>query len=678
MTSGSDRPAGRQRLAAAIRRFIEPRPDGLPPVRLLVAVPALLLLAGIVLVAVGVNGWSSGVFYSQIATGHDPDLIGGQPQRIRSDEWNVQTVWAIAQIEQGLPVTNETFPGGMDATLPQDLPRADWTVVFRPHLWGFLFLDADHAFAFKWWVPALALLAAGYCFVLIVLPRRPIVAVLLSVAFYYSPLFQWWFLATTIWPAVWALVTIAAVHWALHARASSRWGGASTWVWAGVGAFLTIVMAMGIYAPYIIPVVLVTGAVIVGMIVQRVRGDSVRVRTAVLRVVPVVALNVVAAVITVAWLASKASTVRDFLSTSYPGTRLTPTGSSDALGLAQVLASSFVQALGHGGFLGQNSSEASGFFLIGFFLLPVVIWLLVRSRRRREAQPWVLVALVVIVVVFVAYLYLPGWDPIAHLLFLDRTTSVRLRIGLGLASFAILVFLIREWDARQLRAPRWLSGLSGGTLLLSQAAIAVAVFIVVPKALGWASLWWLLALLSAAAIVLVARRRPVLGAVAFALTAAIGGFWVNPVYLGVLDLRQTPAGQAVESIDRASPDAVWVGVGGQLTTATLVEAGAEAYNGFQGAPNAAMWKVIDPHHRYEFQWNRLAGVSWRAGSGEPTVVNPASDQILASFDACSSFAQRHVQYVLSDRSISSRCLTEDETFDLPKNDLTIYQVVPAR
>ncbi len=91
-----------------------------------------------------------------------------------------------------------------------------------------------------------------------------------------------------------------------------------------------------------------------------------------------------------------------------------------------------------------------------------------------------------------------------------------------------------------------------------------------------------------------------------------------------------------------------------------------------------MWKVIDPHHRYEFQWNRLAGVSWRAGSGEPTVVNPASDQILASFDACSSFAQRHVQYVLSDRSISSRCLTEDETFDLPKNDLTIYQVVPAR
>ncbi len=95
--------------------------------------------------------------------GRDPDLLAGTPQLIRTDEWNVQTVWAIAQAEQGLPVENQTFPGGMDATIPQDLPRADWSVAFRPHLLGFLAWDVDHAIALKWWLPGLSLIAAAYC-----------------------------------------------------------------------------------------------------------------------------------------------------------------------------------------------------------------------------------------------------------------------------------------------------------------------------------------------------------------------------------------------------------------------------------------------------------------------------------------------------------------------------------
>jgi hypothetical protein len=132
-------------------------PDGadLPRLRVLLAFPALLLAAGILLVTLSVNGFSSGAFYSLVNEGDDPDLIAGTPQQIRADEWNVQTVWAITQVEQGLPVTNETFPGGMDATLPQDLPRADWTAAFRPHLLGFNLipsgaLDLDQAVAWKW------------------------------------------------------------------------------------------------------------------------------------------------------------------------------------------------------------------------------------------------------------------------------------------------------------------------------------------------------------------------------------------------------------------------------------------------------------------------------------------------------------------------------------------------
>ena len=120
---------------------------------MLLAFPAVLLLLGILLVTLGLNGSSSGIFHDQLSYGTDENLVAGHPLIARSDEWNVQTVWAIAQVQQGLPVTNETFPGGMDTTLPQDLPRADWTVAFRPHLLAFLVFDVDQAFAFKWWHP---------------------------------------------------------------------------------------------------------------------------------------------------------------------------------------------------------------------------------------------------------------------------------------------------------------------------------------------------------------------------------------------------------------------------------------------------------------------------------------------------------------------------------------------
>jgi hypothetical protein len=119
-------------------------------------------------------------------------------------------------------------------------------------------------------------------------------------------------------------------------------------------------------------------------------------------------------------------------------------------------------------------------------------------------------------------------------------------------------------------------------------------------------------------------------------------------------------------------------VGGGLTTAVLLETGVQAYNGFQGAPSDAMWADIDPAGAYEFEWNRLAGVNWIAGQGEPTVSNPAADQIQVTFDACSDFAQANVDYVLADdKRLDLTCLDTVRAFELPKSTLSIYEVVPA-
>ena len=646
----------------------------MPRVRILLAFPALLVLVGIVLVALGLNGSSSGVFHDQIAYGSDPDLIAGQPQFTRSDEWNVQTVWAIAQVEQGLPLTNETFPGGMDATLPQDLPRVDWTVAFRPHLWGFMVMDVDHAIAFKWWLPGLALIAAAYVFLVSVIPRRPLVAAMIAVGFFYSPLFQWWYLSTTLWPAVWALISMAALVWAF--KSSSV---ASRWIWAGIVGYLTVVMATGIYVPFIVPAVLVVVFFAVGQLVDHLRQRPFR-GDVFSRIAPLLAAGFVASAITGIWLYSKRTVVEAFLGTAYPGERTSPPGMGDLLSFTSAVGSSFTQSLNdqRPGLLGANSSEASTFFYIGIFLLPVVAWIIAREMKATRSVPWTLVGLVLVVILFLAYLFVPGWDGISNFLLLDLTTGNRVRLGMGLASIGLLAYTISYLDKSQLRAGWWLAVAPAGLFLASQLLIGYVALRWIPAMLETAQLWWIWAVLSAASIFFFARRQPRLGTAAFLIVTVAGSALTNPVYRGVLDLRETDVSQAIMAIDEPDPQ-TWVGVGSGLTTAMLLESGVRAYNGFQGAPSPEMWATIDPADAYEFQWNRLAGVSWMAAPGEPVVSNPAADQISVTFDACSQFAQQNIQYVLStDQRIDHACLTTDSGFNLPKSQMSIYKVVPAR
>ncbi|MFB9666351.1 hypothetical protein ACFFOW_16840 [Curtobacterium albidum] len=99
-----------------------------------------------------------------------------------------------------------------------------------------------------------------------------------------------------------------------------------------------------------------------------------------------------------------------------------------------------------------------------------------------------------------------------------------------------------------------------------------------------------------------------------------------------------------------------------------------AFNGVQTYPPEEMWREIDPTGRYEDAWNRLANVNWTPGTGEPVVSNPYRDQVSVTFDACSSFAQRHVQYVLTDSPLSSSCLTQLGDYRQGGLDMHIYRV----
>lgn len=653
--------------------FVQPRETGLPNFRVLLIFPALLCVLFIIAVATGVSGSSTGIYWDTFGKAgvHDPALLAGQPRIIRTDEWLVQSSWIVSQEEQGFPAFDRTFPGGMDATIQNDLPSWDWSTLFRPHVAGFLFLPLDQGMAVRWWLPALALLAGCYVFVVTLLPRRPLTAALLSVGVYFTPLVQWWFLPTTIFPFAFAFLAMTAVVWAL--KDPRLWART---VWAAVAAYTAVTTAMSIYAPFIVPAALVVLFFAVGAVLAAVRSRALTWRAALKRLIPLIAAVVAAAIVLAVWLITRFPTIKAVLSTVYPGQRLQPTGALWGSGVLGFLAGPLDQALWKDNVaaLGGNQSESSSVILIAVFVLPAMIWLIVTRWRTRRSLDWALLSTGLCTLVVLAFLFIPGWDALSHLLLLDRTTESRIRLSFALLGVVSLVLIMRRLDQdRSLRS--WPSTIvtTAFTVLALGATVAFA-YRRDPSLILGHKVWIVVVVAIIVGIFLVTRGRALAGS-AVLLIASLGvGIGVNPLYHGVFDLNNTAVGRAVAKVDDAHPG-TWVGIGTRVPTAVLVESDVRALNGVQTYPPAEMWKLIDPKGKYEDRWNRLANVNWVAEPGEPMVTNPVRDQIVVSFDSCSSFAKKHISYVLTDSPLDQQCVQKVREVSQGQSTFWIYRVL---
>ncbi|MBD8468419.1 hypothetical protein IFU30_19285 [Plantibacter sp. CFBP 8798] len=662
------------------RRFadaMEPTTEGLPNRRTLMVPLVALLVVFIALVAAGITGSSSGILNQSVNSAADPNLLAGEPRNIRSDEWSVQTSWVISQVEQGLPVVNENFPGGMDSTVQNDLPSGDWSMAFRPHLLGFSVLPLDNAMAVRWWLPAFAMLAAVYLFAITLLPRRPLTSVLLSVGFFFAPFFQWWYLPITFWPVAWAFLLMAAVVWLLRTRRLLP----RIMLPLLVG-YTAVPVGMGVYVPFIIPATLVALAFCIGFVVTRSSSSISGIGSRLRSLWPIFVAGAGAAGVLGLWVATRWGTIQGFTSTVYPGERLQSTGVAGPKELLSLFSGPFTRWLGEaeGVPFGMNASEASTFILAGVFLALPILWLIVGQIRRKLPLDWASASMLILLVLIAAFMFVPGWDAIAHLLLLDRSPVSRIRLAVGMIAMVLTVLLIVRLDERrragERRLPLWVPVSTTGLAAATTAAIAWYV-LRYDNILTAGTLWIGIVLLSVATVWWFVRGPVAVGAAAFALVSLLVGGNANPVYVGVYDLNGTTLVKTMKEIDAARPGA-WVGAGNSgLLGVTLVQSGLTSFNGVQSFPPTKMWRMIDPNRASENAWNRLGNVSWGVGEGPPSPFNPTDDQIRLTFDSCNSFAQEHVSYVLSEFLIEQPCVQLMRTVHQGPSTFYIFEVVPG-
>jgi hypothetical protein len=638
--------------------------------------PIIVLLGFVVLVLLHISGTSSGVEWYAMGHGVDPRLVLGTPRAIRSDEWLVQQSWVVSQAAHGYPPINPSLPGGLDMAVLNELPSWDWSTIFRPHLWGYLLFGLDAGIAWFWWLPAFALVSGCYVFVVSVLPRRPFVAVALSVTTFFAPLLQWWYTPSSVWPVAWAFLAMAGVVWTL--RDGRRWVRI---FWAAIVGYSAVTMAMGLYFPFMLPAIFVALIFAVGYLFRVKPWQSLRARAVLAVFTPLFVAAVSSVVIVLAWVAAHLSTFEAINSTVYPGERTIPTGTillTDPY-LTRIAGAPWAQALKSGvpSLLGGNSSEGSTVFLLAFFLLPGLLWVAIKSFGRSRKTDWLVVICLLGLLFVLAYLFIPGWDGIAHLLFLDRVAPERFRMYFVPALVVFAVLAMDYVDTSPVRRT-WIKGLASAALATVCFAVLAVRFAVSDPAVLRLAPTWIVVGVAFIAVTFLFFTRKYAGLAAGVLVAAtlLTTVNVNPLYRGIYDLRTTEIGQKVQSINRAT-SGTWVGVGTYSTMATLMETGVPSFSGVQTYPPKKLWHEVDPTGKFKKVWDRLAHIDWYFGKGGPAMTNPTPDVALIRFDACSAFAQAHVTYVLADTGKPSGSCTQQLAHVVQgTRDMTIYRVVP--
>ncbi|MCS0499470.1 DUF7657 domain-containing protein [Protaetiibacter mangrovi] len=678
----SDRPPLTRgaRIAARYRSLIEPTIYGLPNIRVLAWFPLLVGVGALVLVVLQVSGTSSGAYWTLFGTGEDPDLLIGGPRIIRSDEWIVHQGWVISQWRQGFPVVNETFPGGMATTLGFDLPAWDWSMILRPQLWGYLLFGPDAGIAWEWWTPAFLLVASTYSLVVTLLPRRPMMAAFVACAVFFTPIFQWWYGSTSMFAGAWPILAITATLWML--RAPQLWVRI---LWAVAAGWFGACLAATLYVPFILPGAVVFLFFFVGAVLQERARTKAAVISLVRRLSPLLLAGVGALGLVLAWIADNRAAAVAMTSTVYPGQRSESTGAlllqdPHAIGFAGAVWGQTFATTDGPSVLGPNASEAATALLIGVFLLPGLVWFVIRSARRGRVD-FVLLMVGAVVLLVLAYLFVPGWDPLARLLMFDRVTASRFRMAFAVLIPVVFALVAREAERPEEPAwgPRTTRWVALGSVLMT-AGIHVLLLLGIIAAddgvLAVAVLWPVALVALLVAIGLVFFRTALTAAAAALLVAAtVTGAAVNPLYLGAFDLGGTDVGSAVLATDAEEPG-TWVGIGSDVVMGVLMETGVRAYAGVQPYPPTRMWQDIDPGGDQEQAWNRLAHVRWTWGEGEPQLSNPYPDVVLGTFDPCSDFAQQHVDYVLAEETISGGdCLDPIDDIVQGASRMQLFRVV---
>lgn len=536
------------------------------------------------------------------------DVVAGQPQPLRSDDWLVSLPVAISQTQRPqhrFGATSDLLgpePGVPVYILPTHAPALHFATFFRPYVWGYFF-DPEIGLSWTWcfYLSAGILSVAVLCYQLGVHDRY--LCTFVGSFVYTSAFFLGWSLNCS--PVTIAFGFLVAELLRVLPEGKVSW---QSWVWIAYwsGAFL-----FALYPPYQLAavwvgIVLVSGAVASGKL-----GRDALVAKSKVSAVVLLAL-IVGAICFALALYEARDAVERTIHTDYPGQRRETQGPGWLSVFSGTVFPQAIPSLRNR--FDANLCEETSFSLIGLCLMPAVLYLRFRDRFTSQINSpsgWYAdLALAALTALFMARVLAVLPEQLVDALRLGAIPPKRMKYGIGLLN---IVWLIRFLQLRQERSREagrmW--PLAAICMIVAAAAPVCGLYRYCNTA-AFAALLALAVLGCIAGSLIVRWPRVSVSCLVVLQLYAMG--WWNPVVLGgVKPLLRCHSSEVIRSIDSAATQAsgkrpLWVTFGNIYDGDFLRMLGLRAANGVQFYPQFSFWKLVDPTGSKNFCYNRYSHV----------------------------------------------------------------------
>lgn len=521
----------------------------------------------------------------------DSGVFFGGARPIRSDEWAVFTPMSLSQYAGGNSVFEDIFRGTeTDMFIVYGQPVFDWSVIFRPFQWGYLFLTPAKGLSFYWEGKFVALLLVSFDMGMLITKNNKLYASCFAVGMAFAPIVQWWFCANAF-PELLIFGQVAVLLLNCYIKTDNYLYR----ILCGIGMVISAGGYLLVFYPaQQIPFFYAFLALAVWVILENRKTIVFSFK----KDLPIISgILIVFATAMIIIFARSSETISAVLNTDYPGARF-ETGGNGFNCFWFYLGNLFTPYTVDN--LPLNQSETAAFF--DLFPLGIILSSLVIFKDKNKDK--------LLITLFVAWVFLSVFAVFGFPRFLSKitllynSTTNRLYTAVGFINLIMLIrsLLLLKWKPKRVLGIILSLVLSVGVASLSRICI-YGIYLDVFKFIVSALILFVIFLL----VFLQAKK---VFAVAFVtLMIFVGGF-VNPVQKGLDVVYDSELGKVVSEVNREE-EGLWIYESGPIAMSGnyLAIFGASTLNTTNTYPALKTWEKIDATGKYKEIYNRYAHIT---------------------------------------------------------------------
>lgn len=623
------------------------------------------IIVWILLVIFQIHGSSIG-FYAHILQAPDLDTaLIGTNHSFQLDEWAVFTPLAFSQYFDGFSYFSHVSRAAVtDVALVYGQPCWDMITVFRPFLWGYLFLPAGNGLSFFWTGRLIFLFLISYEFGMLFFQQDKKISLSYALLTAFSPMVQWWFsingfVETLLWGQLGVLAVNGYIHTSLYKKRILYMLGL---------AYVMVAYAVSFYPAWQVSFAYVF-LLMAGWIIYKNRKNTYRTYKDIFLGIILICLTAlpIVHVLFKSW-----DTILAFANSIYPGQRRDLGGGFSFDWLFHYI---LLYMAPFGWDMGYAPTGAATFISFAPMGIMLAGWNYCKTHFRDSLTG----TLIILLVVYITHFLYPWPDFLARVTLLAFSPAARM---IPAIDFLQVLILLRVLSFRPIACSKKTTACM--TVLFTGFELWMVLPVIKPE---HAALWIIVvSMFSVCAALYILRLRH--GLVLFiVLTAFVSGMAVNPVARGVQSVYGTHLAREITEI-AAQDKGYWIVDNGDTWNTEHINY-MNSYPIMFGAPTInsvnlyVYWPRWEPFGLTEKErsiLNRYAHMNITLDNTKPTKFqNPKGNSIIADIVNIrlniGDLKKLNVSYVLSNRDLS--VMHNDTVVLVPldaANGYTVYHV----